>query len=884
MWKKKAKKGDFSSPIKISVVAAIILAVGLAIALMHRFNSEYIYDIENEIFTNYVVPEQNIDKILQSYTATQVKLKAADNLQKHAIINSFILDLHKNVSKLSVLQQQTESEAYFNLVATLVSFINGTNQIDSTMDVLNKFNVFGESLLDAIDQINNAKENEVQKLLQEANAVFEKNNNYVIALVMLIIIVSVVALLMYRTFYIAALKTKDKVIYKHLQKEQDFKSIAQHSSENLLIVSSDEILFINTTLLSLLKYSESEVKQWPVVKLFCRSERERVKKQILRCLRGSEVISSLPFVLLDSKGNKIEAKVKFFLTSWQGDNAVCVSIEEVKNTPAELTKRGLNQDFFDQINGAVIWTDLRGKIKNWNRGAEAQFGYTLQEAALKNFSMLYPENEQAFLHNKLILPLYEHLNIHKDIQLQRKNGEIFYAYLSLSLTHDAEGKPSGMLAFVADISPRKTQEAELVRERESLDDLVKNKTIELRESLINLENENKRRIIAQASLIKAKNEAEKANKLKSEFLARISHELRTPLNAILGFSQLLAIEEMNDDQMEMVTEISIAGKHLINIIDEVLQLSKIESGNQKVVIEDVGVKDVIRDCVAISKMHPAAAGIEFNDQSNRRENFILRADKTKMREVLLNLLTNAVKYNKKNGVVTIDYAITDSNMLRLSVSDTGNGIDEDKLSSLFEPFDRLGAEYTEIEGTGIGLTISRELMMLMHGDIGVNTEKGKGSEFWVDCQLSVNMSRDLPNTEKSKFDHRGADHSILCIEDNSANRRVMEQIVKRKTKFAISFAINAKDGIEQAQMLLPSVILMDINLPGIDGFEALKQIQNNPELKHIPVIAISASATKENMAKGLQSGFKHYMTKPIDADELIEKIFSVVDLEKRRVS
>jgi len=876
--------------LNISLIAMIVLTIGLSIALIQRFNSQRLIAFEDSIVQYYLAPEKQAVSILQIIEETRNQLTNAPNFtQKLAIISRFKNSLEKRVSQINSMFVQKNKDQYRLIEKDFDELLRKIEREIKAAEKehkysLQQFDSTEKLLVNSIEKLRQLDKSELETLLLKSEMTFQKNNNYVLALVMLIIFISLLALLMNKSIYRKKMKAKDDEIYANLQKENDFRSVVQNSNESILIVVNEEIVFINKNFLSLLNTKDYQVKPHSVYDLFLRNEVEGLKIQILRCLRGSESLHPMQLSLAVSGGEGLNVEAQFSLISWRGENAVCILLNEQSIEKNEFYDLEQKANIIDEIHGSIVSTDLRGRIRTWNKGAEELFGYSFKEAKLKNFSMLYPENEQAFLQNKLILPLYEYLNIDKDVQLQRKTGELFYAYLSLSLIHDAEGKPSGMVAFIADISGRKKAESELVTERESLDGLVKSKTIELRESLINLENENKRRIVTQASLIKAKNEAEKANKMKSQFLSRISHELRTPLNAILGFSQLLECEELDEEHQGMVSEISIAGNHLINIINEVLELAKIESGKAKVVIEDIYIKDIIRDCMSIVKMQPQAKSINFEDMTEAKENFILRADKTKIREVLLNLLTNAVKYNRQDGTVTVDYKITDYNMLRLSVIDTGNGISADNLNVLFEPFNRLGAEYTEIEGTGIGLTISKELMALMHGNIGVNTEVGVGSQFWIDCQVSTSMSHELVITEKPTLNMQGSKHTILCIEDNSANRRLIEQIIKRKTQFGIEFSLNAEDGIEKACEHPPSLILMDINLPGMDGFEALKHIQNTRELKHIPVIAISATATTEHLEKGLQAGFKYYITKPIAADELVNKIISTINMEKRQAS
>jgi len=375
-----------------------------------------------------------------------------------------------------------------------------------------------------------------------------------------------------------------------------------------------------------------------------------------------------------------------------------------------------------------------------------------------------------------------------------------------------------------------------------------------------------------------KEHANKANKAKSEFLSSMSHELRTPLNAILGFSQLMAddpSEPLTENQADSVHYILKSGKHLLTLINDILDLSKIESGNVDLSIEPLSINDILDECISLIRPFAEMHDITINLQNRENNLFQVLADYTRIKQVILNLLSNAIKYNSKNGGVTLNYEVIENNKLRIIIKDTGSGIAKDQQSKLFSPFERLGAENSDIEGTGIGLVVCKELMEKMQGLIGFKSEMGVGSSFWVEIPLSTqkksNQTDSLSDETKSNNDNVSG--TILYIEDNPANVRLVEKIVSRFTGLKLISTHTAELGISIAYSKDISLILMDINLPGINGIEALHELRANPKTQSIPIVAVSAEATTKSINRGIDAGFNQYLSKPFhlpDMQEIIE--------------
>jgi PAS domain S-box-containing protein len=382
----------------------------------------------------------------------------------------------------------------------------------------------------------------------------------------------------------------------------------------------------------------------------------------------------------------------------------------------------------------------------------------------------------------------------------------------------------------------------------------------------------------EAELENAKAGAESASHAKSEFLSSVSHEMRTPMNAILGFGQLLADGKVSNEKVRKryVQQILKGGGHLLQLIDEMLDLAKIEAGTISVSPEPVPSAAVIEECLSMVDERARISRIVLENLDADAALPDLWIDRVRFRQILLNLLSNAVKYNRIGGKVALSRRVTEDGMMRISVGDTGQGIAERRQGDLFKPFNRLGRESGDVEGTGIGLAITRSLVELLGGNIGFESEEGIGSTFWVDLPLanpgSVSRFRHAtsPMNLLPKERIGGATRTVLYVEDNPSNVALMTEIVGQFPNTELLSARSAEDAIETAADRRPDLILMDVNLPGIDGFEALRRLKADIRTRGIPVVAVSAAAMPSDVEKGLNAGFVKYLTKPVDLAEVYE--------------
>ena len=405
------------------------------------------------------------------------------------------------------------------------------------------------------------------------------------------------------------------------------------------------------------------------------------------------------------------------------------------------------------------------------------------------------------------------------------------------------------------------------RQAEELEIRVAERTLELRSANEHLQREISERRRAEA-------EADRANRAKSEFLSRMSHELRTPLNAVIGFAQLLELDVQGQPHRESVEQILKGGRHLLGLINEILDIARIEAGNLAMSSEPVSTDEVIRAALDLIRPQAAARRIQIVEPASV-EQYVM-ADRQRLQQVLLNLLSNAVKYNREGGVVRVGYDEGPSGRLRLTVADTGPGIAPEMMDRLFTPFDRLGAEQTAIEGTGLGLALSQRLVEAMGGVLTARSTPGEGTIFTVELQRAdgplgkdetATLSTTLEGTTTTNVRGR-----VLYIEDNLSNLRLLERILARRPGVTLLSAMQGMRGLELARDHQPHLIILDLHLPDLPGTEVLRRLLADPKTKAVPVIILSADATPGQISKLLEQGARAYLTKPLDVTQLLSLI------------
>ena len=540
------------------------------------------------------------------------------------------------------------------------------------------------------------------------------------------------------------------------------------------------------------------------------------------------------------------------------DNTARKQVEEERK---KLDQRLRDQQFYtrsliESNIDALMTTDPSGIITDVNKQMEALTDCTRDELIGAPFKNYFTDPERAEAAIKLVLGQKKVTDY--ELTAHARGGKQTVVSYNATTFYDRDRTLQGVFAAARDVT-----------ERNRLDQVLLEKNVELEG---------------------AKSVAEQANLAKSDFLSSMSHELRSPLNAILGFAQLMESDAQSPSpsQKESIAQILDAGWHLLNLINEILDLAVIEAGTVSLSGESVSLDEVMLECRAMMEPQAQQRGISMTFPEFDGPCFV-SSDRTRLKQILINLLSNAIKYNKVQGTVVVNYAVSAPDRIRINIRDTGAGLRPEKLAQLFQPFNRLGQEAGGVEGTGIGLVVTKRLVELMGGAIGVDSTVGTGSVFWIELISAAPPQLAVEGAEVAAYapphvPHGARVRTLLCVEDNPANLKLVEELIARRSDLRLLSAVNGTLGIERARAAQPEMILMDVNLPDISGIEAMKTLREDPVTAHIPIVALSANALPRDIRKGMEAGFFRYLTKPIKVGEFMETVRLALEFAEQQAA
>ena len=510
-------------------------------------------------------------------------------------------------------------------------------------------------------------------------------------------------------------------------------------------------------------------------------------------------------------------------------------IADISQRKVALDRLALFRRVFDASNQCMVIADASSRGVYQNRAHALAMGYSDSDIIGKPFFHSLPKDGAQKIWNEVKLAIAKNGAWEGQLEFCRKDGSEFTSISNIGSIKDRQGNIQYVFNIFTDFSDELARREEL---RTALD------------------------------------AAERANLAKSEFLSSMSHELRTPMNAILGFGQILEFDEtLNVDQRDSVAEILKGGRHLLKLINDVLDLARIESSAVKLSLQAVSVAEVIHE--AWQALEPLAMTRKIGLHRNLLKSATVKADKERLKQVMLNLLSNAINYNRDGGSIEIRAHVKSPGRLRIEVTDTGLGIAPERLPVIFEAFNRRGAEHGQIGGTGIGLIIASRLVELMGGVVGVDSQLGVGSTFWLELPVDHPV---LSNTEIGfdgsavQFDERVHQYSVLCIDDNPVNLKLISQLLAKRPHIHLITAHTPGLGIQLALGRQPDLILLDINMPGMDGYQVLEVLKTYARTKSIPIIAVTANAVPRPPAQGGTTGLADYLTKPLEVGKFLAAV------------
>jgi PAS domain S-box-containing protein len=499
-----------------------------------------------------------------------------------------------------------------------------------------------------------------------------------------------------------------------------------------------------------------------------------------------------------------------------------------------------NAELLDLAYDAVFsWSFATRGIQYWNKAAAQLYGYGADEVLGRDL--------QALLHSQYPIPMVDILadlcardHWEGEVVQQTKDGRAIPISARWALQRDARGEPLSVVEVNRDISVEKRAADELRRARDV---------------------------------------AEQASIAKSEYLSRMSHELRTPLAAMIGFSDLLEIRGPREDQLLAIEAIQKAGSHLLSLVNDVLDIARIESGRETLSLQPVDVRAVVEESVNLVSRSAHQRGMTIDVRVDDMETVYVRADRQRLIQVLLNLLSNAVKYGSPEGHVVVGASVTE-HVVEIHVADDGPGLDEDEQERLFQPFERLGAERSNIEGTGLGLALCRQLSVAMGGSVRVESTKGEGATFIVHLEraTSTDVSSIVPAIGPAVLRDRVTDHTVLYVEDNLATVALVESIFALRPNLRLLTAMQGSLALDLAREHRPDLIILDLHLPDLDGDEVIHRLQDDSRTAEIPVVMYSADATDRQVERLLAAGAVAYLSKPARVGEFLALVDRILGL------
>ena len=615
--------------------------------------------------------------------------------------------------------------------------------------------------------------------------------------------------------------------------EKYYRTLIEASHDLSMIINQEGIIsYASSSSQNILGYTPEQMIGTNFFGYFHEDDIEKSKKRLNNFILSLQSEKRLIFRTLSSEGSYkvLEASVKNLLAEPTIRGLLLYARDITAKQAAEERLSQLKL-VVEQNPSSIVITDLDGTIQYVNKQFEKVTGYTREEALGQNPKILNSGLTSPEIFSDMWETLQRDEIWNGEFINRSKSGEIYHENVILAPLKNDRDEVTHYVAVKENIT-------ELKQAREA---------------------------------------AEASNKAKSDFLSRMSHELRTPLNAINGFSEILLRKNkkhtLDERQTDQVIQINTAGKHLLELINEILDLSRIESGQLTATIEPVVVADMVRDCIALIGSLALETGISIEVEKSIDQLPAILADRTRIKQVLLNLLSNAIKYNRPQGTVSISGKLG-GNIVSLLVKDSGIGISEKQIDKLFIPFTRLGQDKSGIEGTGIGMTITKQLVELMKGSLKVESEVGIGSTFIVNLPLAEKVIKQKPQSSETSQSQNSLSEikkikgTVIYIEDDPASIQLMRSIMEQWPEAALVVRKNAEKGVKAVAMLQPDLVFMDLQLPGMSGQEAFAELQNNPKTKDITVLALSADASPETIKKYLNLGFAEYLTKPITTAQL----------------